>query len=239
MIQHFTRGPTGTVDKLNRLVDEVNKNSHLIGDGIIQVQQSSVGKTIGIDRNQLAALVPKIGLVSYALKIFEVQSDAAGDAIYNCYEEHIRNTIWTNTKGSKKTAEKSTDEYEVLNLAEFDPEGVYVRHLAAGDLILAGRYWDNLGTARWAGVPFRLGAHGAGVRLAWCSQAAQGDNTITATLDSTTGSAITVTCHICGGSALNAAVPRLADNDEIFVVKIGATWYCTTIFQTSEDCVCS
>lgn len=238
MIQHFTQGPTGVVDKLNQLVDEVNKVSQIVGDDIIQVQRSPAGMTIGINKNRLAAFIPKIGLVSDALRIFEVQSEATGDSIYNCRKERINSTAWGNTKGAKKTDEASTDSYEVLNLAEFDPEGVYVPHLAAGDLILAGLYLGSGGIANWAGVPFRQSAHGAGVRLAYCSEAAPADNTIGATLDTTSGTAITVTCHICNGSALDEAVPRLADNDEIFVVKIGATWYCTTIFQASEDCDC-
>lgn len=239
MIQHFTQGPTGVVDKLNQLVDEVNKSSQITGDGIVQIQRSPAGTTIGIDRNQIAALVPKIGIKSDAPKIFEVQSKATGDAIYNCFEEVITDLFWDLATGIWKTSQLSTDSYEVLNLAEFDPESEYVAHLAAGDLILAWRKIDDVGNVRWAGVPFRKSAHGAGVRLAYCSEAAPADNTIAATLDHTTGTAITVTCHICNGSALNAAVPRLADNDEIFVVKIGATWYCTTIFQTSEDCACS
>lgn len=451
MIQRFTRGPTGLVDKLNQLVDEINKFSRIVGDDIIQVQRSPVGMTIGINKNRLAAFIPKIGLgakglsagllawyqfsgtasdssgnghdgtltngchvnldaaffdadndlidcgadflgvlplticcwtflggygegnlgriidngkirfhckqnglnfdfgfssdggtttassavgsavavksiwahiiakrnaagvmtfyidgavsgtenqasgtpiagttnvilgnnsgatatfegmlddirifnrelsaaeirqvfdegryrkrvitedVFYGAKIFEVQSNATGDGVYTCREEYILNVSWDNTTGVQKTAQLSTDEYEVLNLAEFNAESEYVRHLAAGDLIQACHYLDDDGVEKWAGKPFREGAHGAGVRLAYCSEAAPADNTITATLDHTTGAAITVTCHICNGSALNEAVPRLADNDEIFVVKIGATWYCTTTFDTSEDCVC-
>ena len=53
-----------------------------------------------------------------------------------------------------------------------------------------------------------------------------------------TGEEITVTCSIIGGSALNSAVPRLADGELIFVSSIGGTWYCLTTFQASEDCDC-
>ena len=50
---------------------------------------------------------------------------------------------------------------------------------------------------------------------------------------------ITVNCAICNGTALNSAIPRLADGDDLFVAKIAGSWWCLTVFQTSEDCVCS
>lgn len=47
---------------------------------------------------------------------------------------------------------------------------------------------------------------------------------------------VSVNCAICNGSALNSASPRLADGDDMLVAKIGANWWCLTIFQTSETC---
>ena len=80
---------------------------------------------------------------------------------------------------------------------------------------------------------------GSGVRLAYCKEDAPGDNTIDCYLDTNeTGTEVAVTCHICKGSALNEATPRLADNDEIFVIEIGGTWYCITTFHATEDCDC-
>lgn len=172
-------------------------------------------------------------------RIFVVQSEATGDGVYNCYEQTLDATEWADTAGDPKFDDKNATAIEVLNLAEFDPEATYVAHLAAGDLIAAWQMNDDEGNARWVGVPFRQGAHGSGVRLAYCSEAAGADNTIAATLDHTTGTAITVTCHISGGSALNAAIRRLADNDIITVMKIGATWHCTEGFQATENCVCT
>lgn len=78
------------------------------------------------------------------------------------------------------------------------------------------------------------------MRKAYCKNDAGAGTTITCYLDTDgTGTEITVTCSVAqGGSALNAAVPRLKDGDLIFVSKIGATWYCTMIFMPSEDCDC-
>ena len=171
------------------------------------------------------------------IKLFEVQSVAAGEGVYNCYEQTLDATEWDDTAGDSKIDDKNTNSIEVLNLAEYDPEATYVAHLAAGDLIVAFMKMDDETNARWIGLPLRQ-ANADRPRLAYCSEAAGADNTIAATLDHTTGTAITVTCHICGGPALNAAVPRLADNDELFVTKIGGTWFCTTVFQVSEDCDC-
>ena len=82
-----------------------------------------------------------------------------------------------------------------------------------------------------------------------CTQDAQGTAIITATLyesDGTVGDAISVYCNISNGTALNAAVPRLEDEDVIFVTKSiydnagtpTSRWYCVSNFQTSEDCTC-
>ena len=46
-------------------------------------------------------------------KIFEVQSAAAGDGVYNCYEQTLDATDWTNTSGQRKTDGKNETEIEV------------------------------------------------------------------------------------------------------------------------------
>ncbi|MHC4617204.1 MAG: LamG domain-containing protein [Planctomycetota bacterium] len=174
-----------------------------------------------------------------ACKIFEVQSAASGDGVYNCYEQTLDATEWTDTAGDPKFDDRNSTSIEVLNLAEFDPEATYVAQLAANDLLVAYRYWDDEGGARWVGVPFRKGAQGGSVRLAYVKTTPGATATVACYLDTdTTGTEITVTCHICGGSALNAAAPRLTDGDEIFVTKLGGTWYCTTVFDTDTDCDC-
>ena len=87
------------------------------------------------------------------------------------------------------------------------------------------------------------------VTRATCTQDAQATNQITANLfksDGTEGTAITVFCNISNGTALNEAVPRLEDNDEIFVTQWvfddGGTptvrYYCVSNFQSSENCTC-
>jgi hypothetical protein len=89
---------------------------------------------------------------------------------------------------------------------------------------------------------------GSVVRAA-CTEDAQSDNIIEATLyesDGTAGAAIEVYCNISNGSALNEAVPRLEDADDIFITQSmvdvtgtpTARWYCVSNFQASEDCTC-
>ena len=77
------------------------------------------------------------------------------------------------------------------------------------------------------------------IRKAYCKAAAGAAQTITCYLDvDATGTEVTVTCSVAGGGNLNAAIPRLADGDLIFVTNIGGTWYCTTVFQSSINCDC-
>jgi hypothetical protein len=87
---------------------------------------------------------------------------------------------------------------------------------------------------------------GTPVRLAQTTEDAPGDDNIACNLldmsgtEITTGlgSGIDVYCKISGGAALNAAIPRLSDNDQIFVTNIQGKWWCTQVFQTTEDCDC-
>jgi len=175
-----------------------------------------------------------------AVRIFVVQSAAAGDGIYNCYEQTLDATEWDDTAGDLKFDDYDTTEIEVLNLAEFDPEATYVAHLAASDLLVASRIYDDENNPRWVGVPFKQGAHGSGLRRAFCKTASGAGTTLTCYLDTDgTGTEITVNFDIAqGGANLNAAVPRLADGDGISVYKCGASWYCATTFMPSEDCDC-
>ena len=78
------------------------------------------------------------------------------------------------------------------------------------------------------------------VRKAYVKTTPGAATTVDCYLDTdATGAEITVTCSVVGGGNLNAAVPRIADGNLIFVTNISKTWYCVTVFQTSEDCACS
>ena len=88
---------------------------------------------------------------------------------------------------------------------------------------------------RWVSIDPAVG--GSGLRKAYCTEAAPADATIAAELDSDgSGDAITVTCPIVGGSALNAAIPRLANNSLFMVWNDGGTWRSCMTFQATEDC---
>jgi hypothetical protein len=52
---------------------------------------------------------------------------------------------------------------------------------------------------------------------------------------------VDVYCTIIGGTALNAAAPRLENDDDIFIVSLpfSATakrWYCVSLFSGTRDC---
>lgn len=78
------------------------------------------------------------------------------------------------------------------------------------------------------------------IRKAYCKNNAGAGTTIVCYLDTDlTGIQKTVNCSIVGGSALNAAIPRLEIGDIIYVTCIGGAWHCLTVFQTTENCICS
>ena len=90
---------------------------------------------------------------------------------------------------------------------------------------------------------------GSSIFRAACTEDAGIGSAIDAALfkpDGTAGEAIEVTCNISNGADLNDAVPRLEDEDVIYVRSIfwddsetpTQRWECVTNFQGSEDCLC-
>jgi len=169
--------------------------------------------------------------------IFEVQSAATADGVYNCYKQKLLATGWE-AGGGDKFADLDAVEVQVLNLIENDTISAYEEALALHDRIAAWEKEDG-----WVGIPIT-----PSVRMARTTTSAGGATSIVCNLidnDGETeilsglGSGITVYCRITEGVNLNEALPRLANDDYIFVQNISGKWWCTTIFQASEDCICS
>jgi len=214
----------------NRLVDFVEKlAASLLSSGFM-------------DASGIVTRRPPLGATTSNGTLFEVQSAGTGDGIYNCYEQNIDATEWADTAGDDKLDDKNSTSVEVLNLMETDPDASYSCALAQGDRLRAWQQKDDEGNKRWIGIPLIT----SGTRRARTTAAAGSGTTIVCNLikndgteiTSGLGSGITVNCDICGGSALNAAIPRLADDDYISVYHHDGKWYCNTVFQTSEDCDC-
>ncbi len=214
----------------NKLVDyvEMMMNS-MISDGAI------MGGTI------LKRRVTGSGGAGTSFKVFEVQSAATGDGVYNCREERLKNTEWTTTDGDSHLGEKNSTAVEVLNLLENHCHATYAEMLIAGDKMSCWQWNDSKDVIRWVGVPMGVCGY---VRLAGAQEDAQADALISVKLmnqdGAEVGNAFDVNCNIAqGGAALNTAIPRIAEDDILTVTNIAGTWYCTTLFMPSEDCVCS
>ncbi len=179
------------------------------------------------------------GGMGTVIKIFEVQSAATGDGIYNCYEQTLDATEWEDTAGNPKFDDKDTTEVEILNLGEFDPRSGYTPALAKYDFIAAWKKKDDEDESRWVGIPIISGSM---VRGAITTEASPASDHITCNLYNPTpveitsglGSGIEVYCRITGGSALNVAIPYLPDNTPITVYCIQGKWWCDTNFQTID-----
>ena len=167
------------------------------------------------------------------IRIFEVQSAATGDGVYNCYRQTLDATEWADTAGDDRFDDYDTTSVEVLNLLENNCEAGFVAQLAANDRMACWQWMDDEGTVRWVGIPIERKGQ---VRRAWCKAAAPASSIITCFLDvDTTGTEIQVYCSIIGGGHLDDAIPRLADGYYIFVTNIGGTWFCNTVFQRIND----
>jgi|GEM_PF-6174013 hypothetical protein len=84
-------------------------------------------------------------------------------------------------------------------------------------------------------------AVGGEIHLAYCKTDAPASDKIACYLDMPypAGIEVEVTCLICGGNLLNAAVPRLEAENQIYVIKNSdGNWQCLTLFQGIESCDC-
>jgi len=176
------------------------------------------------------------------MKIFEVQSVATGDGVYNCYEQTLDATEWEDTDGDSKIDDLNETSIEVLNLAEFDPEATYIAHLAAGDLIAAWQMTDDEGTKRWIGVPFRQ-VNADRVRRAKIQTGGVGASTLTVKLLGSdgleTGDNITVyPIEHLGINDLSGDVwPDLVATDIISCFKdVNGVYYTTFVFDDKTVC---
>ena len=82
-----------------------------------------------------------------------------------------------------------------------------------------------------------IGGGGSAFRIAYAKTDAGTGTTLTCYLDEDlTGEEITVNFMICGGSNLNASIPRLSLGDPLFVINKNGTWYGIPPWQASQDC---
>jgi len=143
MIPHFTQGPTGVVQRLNELVEEVNKVSRIVGDGVVQVQRSPLSMTIGINREQLAALMPAGGIISKGLLAWYQFNNNAEDSSGNDHD----GTFGGGMGASRYVAEFDGDDDNVDCGSDFIGTSAlticaWIRPLNAGEGN-AGRIIDN------------------------------------------------------------------------------------------------
>jgi len=175
------------------------------------------------------------------IRIFEVQSAATGDGVYNCYEEMLDKTDWIDTGGEDRFYDKNAVSVEVLNLLEHDVEATYARALAIGDRIESYQFTDDEGTSRWVGIPI---SGGSPVRRAKTTAAAGATTTIVCNLignngveiTSGLGSGITVYCDTEDSANLNSVKPRLINDEEITVYNLNGKWYCSWGFSKWSFC---
>jgi len=213
----------------NRLVDLASKMAHsLMTNGIADSSGFSIRKQISSEA------------IEY--KVFQVVSAATGDGNYTCNEQTLDASVWNTTSGDDRFHTKDAVEVEVFNLMENDSAADHTPMLALYDRIRAWQWVDDLGETRWVGIPL-VNSN----RRVKATEAAGAAPNITCNLILNDGSEATgeqlgagieVYGDVCGGTDLNDAIPRIADDDELAAYWANGVWYFTTTFQASEVCDC-
>jgi len=216
----------------NRLAGLVEKISRsLISNGVMD--------STGFTTRRPPISIPKI-------KVFEVQSTATGDGIYNCYEQTLDATEWIDTNGNDKFDDKNSISVEVLNLWENHISSNPVIALSSDDRIAAWQWKDDEGVTRWVGIPLVVDSDTSMKVFEAKAQvnAPHNDDLSVKLCDiygDTTGSAFTVKCTIHNGLYLDEASPYIDSGKDIFVAQRGnGDWLCISpVFNACEiGCVC-
>lgn len=156
--------------------------------------------------------------------------------------------ISTHVSDAAKTPENTTYwenmfSKEIFNLLENHPVALYTAALGLYDKINAWKTYDDEGNVRWMGMPIS-----GSVRRVRTFEAAPAATNITCNLilnndveaaEGELGYNIEVSARISGGGNLNAAVPRLANDNYAFAQNIQGKWWFVTVFNSSENCTCS
>lgn len=88
-------------------------------------------------------------------------------------------------------------------------------------------------------IPKTSGGTQTDIRWAFCNGVASETAIQSCYLDTDgVGTPINVTCTICGGIALNMAVPRMEDGTRLPIIydDTNSVWRALQIFQAGEDC---
>ena len=173
----------------------------------------------------------------------------SGDYVWNSVDDDIVLYECISTHVSAAAKEPPNRTYwddvhtkEVWNMKESYLQSDYSAALAKYDLIYAFPSIDNGSTRRWVGIPcvpsvriVKAAADAGATKTLLCNIIlANGTEAVEGEL----GYNITVNAKTNESANLNAAVPRIADDDELFAVNIEGKWWFDQLFQASDDCIC-
>jgi len=168
------------------------------------------------------------------MKIFEVQSAATGDGVYNCYEQTLNTDNWTDTSGKDKFTDTNSTEIKVLNMYESSVLSAYERSLAKYDLLAAWLMSD-----KYVGIPLGTYTRQArainspGVSYIEIDLISRLGSQITSGLGHNLDAYFNITQ---AGSDLAAALPRPAWDDYLTVYNFRGKWYCTSLANPTVPC---
>lgn len=169
--------------------------------------------------------------------LFEVQSEATGDGVYNCYQQTLDATEWADTAGDDKFDDLNSTSIAVLNLLENNPASLYENGLTTGDRIAAWQFTDDENNVRWVGVPIVNSC----VRRAKIQSVSSSYITVKLlnNAGTATGSDINVSPieHLGSNSLTGDVWPDLAADDIISVFQdINGYYYTTFVFDDTTTC---
>ena len=232
--------------KLNAMVKAIVQ-SEIRQAGLFTSRLGSLnGSVYGVSEPLLTPRIPRppSGSSGTAARLYEVQSTTVGDGLYTCYLQNIDATYWAGTAGNTRFVDVDAEEVTILNLLEGQVAADYTRGLARYDKIWGWSRSDDENNTIVVGMPIVPQA-----RLFKTTEAATANEQITcnAILSDGTEAAseddilygVELYADVSHGTALNAATPRLVDDDYVLAQHIRGKWWITTKFQATDDCACN
>ena len=232
-LKRIPRGKQVSARDLDKAIERLNLLAKISGMADTKVTTGPTGIQIKGGRE---------GGVNSTSRLFQVQSSATGDAVYNTFEQFVSATNWVSTTDAiNKVVAKDAVNVEVWNThGNYIKESPYAEGLFANDLMVGWQTIDDENNERIVGIP----AIPTMVRLAYVQEDSPADLFISVKLADNTGvaagDAFDAQCIVYGGLALDEAVPRLSvsSGDFVFVIHLLGKWFVISAFLATTDCTC-
>ena len=147
VISRFKSGPQDIKDKLNELIDVVNKFQNISSDGLTNIRQTETGVSVGFNIDRILERIPRSrvnDIIPVTLVMMKITSVPEGKGNYYC-----KKILIDTTSGGWKDDPDYDGIYTVYNSGEANATD---KKLVTGDRMITWQTTSYQGNSVWIGT---------------------------------------------------------------------------------------